>query len=195
MERLGKHQLIHWFLRSLYERNPPSRFWDVSVVFTLLKSWPSNQNLSLKNLSIKVLGHRDQTIVALSLDGLEIDHHEGTFELKTLIKSNRTAVLSAFPEDKWLVSAIRAYLSKTKQIRRSHQLLVSYIKPHKEISRDALDRWTIGILKLAGVNTTKYASHSMHGAIVSKARQLGISVKRIPDGKPCDHSRNTTTRG
>ena len=71
------------------------------------------------------------------------------------------------------------YLSKTKQIRKSCQLLVSYIKPRKAISRDTLARWTIGILKLAGVNTTKYASHSTRGAMLSKARQLGISVKRI----------------
>ena len=78
-----------------------------------------------------------------------------------------------------VISAIRAYFSKTKQIRRSLQLLVSFIKPHKAISRDTLARWTIGILKLAGVNTNKYASHSTHGAMVTKARELYISVKCI----------------
>ena len=177
------------FLRSVYKRNPPkpkySRFWDVSVIFTLLKSWPGNQNLLLKNRSMKVAilllltpGHRGQTIVALSLDGLEIYCHEATFELKTLIKSNRTGdplsmvQLATFAEDNRLcvVSAIRVYLSRTKQIRRSCQLLVSYIQPHKEISRATLARWTTSILKLAGLNTTKYGSHTTHGAMVSKAR-------------------------
>ena len=74
---------------------------------------------------------------------------------------------------------IRVYLSEMKQIRKSCQLLVSYMKPHKAISKDTLAGWKIGILKLAGVSTTKYVSHSTRGAMVSKARQLGISVKRI----------------
>ena len=105
---------------------------------------------------------------------------------KTLIKSNHTGdplsrvQLTAFPDDKRLcvVSAIRAYFSKTKEIR-SCQLLVSFIKSHKAISRDTLARWTIGILKFAGINTNKYASYSTRGAMVSKARQLGILVKCI----------------
>ena len=65
-----------------------SQFWDVSKVITLLKSWHNNQHLSLKNLSIKVAillllttGHTGQTIIALSLDGLDIDKDEATFNL------------------------------------------------------------------------------------------------------------------
>ena len=55
-ETVGKHQLIHWFMRSVYKRNPPkpkySWFRDVSTVSTQLKSWLSNWNLFLKNLSV-----------------------------------------------------------------------------------------------------------------------------------------------
>ena len=122
----------------------------------------------------------------MSLHGLEIDRNEAAFDLKTLIKSNRTGdplftvQHTSFPDDKCLcvVSVIRAYISKTKEIRRSGQLLVSFIKPHKAISRDTLARWTIGILKQTSI-TNKYASYSTHGTMVSKARQLGISVKRL----------------
>ena len=85
-ETVGKHQLIHWFLRSVYTRNPPkpkySRFWDVSVIFTPLKSWPGNQHLSLKNLSIKVAillllttGHRGQTISHYHCTGWKLRPH------------------------------------------------------------------------------------------------------------------------
>ena len=81
-------------------------------MFNLFKSWPSNQNLSLKILSVKLAvlllttGHRDQTIVALSLDSLEIDKDEAMFDLKTLIKSNHTGdplstvKLTSFSDDK-----------------------------------------------------------------------------------------------
>ena len=36
-DTVGKHQLVHWFLCSVYERNPPkskySRFWGISKGF------------------------------------------------------------------------------------------------------------------------------------------------------------------
>ena len=57
-QTVGKHQLVHWFIRSIYERNPPkpkyNRVWDVMLVFSLFKDWPDNKNLSLKMLSFKV---------------------------------------------------------------------------------------------------------------------------------------------
>ena len=66
----------------------------------------------------------------------------------------------------------------TRMLRASQQLLVSYIKLHKAITRYTLARWTIRVLKMAGINTDKYASHSTLGAMASKARLLGISVKK-----------------
>ena len=105
-ETVGKHQLVHWFMRSVYERNPPKPkyrcLWEVLKVFTLLKSGPNNRHLLLKNLSLKVLlllttGHKCHTIIALSLDGLDIDKDEATFDLKTLLKSNCTGDLLSSP--------------------------------------------------------------------------------------------------
>ena len=197
-ETVGKHEVIHWLLRSIYERNPPkpkySRFWDVSLVFKMLQSWPHNRHLDIKKLGFKVAillllitGHKGQTIVALSLNGLDLDNKEATFDLSTLLKSNRlgdplsSIHVSAFKDDRKLciVSAIKEYLFKTKELRNSRQLLVSFIKPHKGISRDTLARWTITVLKEAGIDTDRYASHSTRGAMASKAKLLGISVKRI----------------
>ena len=69
------------------------RFWDVSLVFNLFRSWPNNRDLSLKLLSYKVAillllvtGHRGQTVVALLVDGLKIERAEASFYLKTLLK-------------------------------------------------------------------------------------------------------------
>ena len=85
---MGKHHLVHWFIHSVYERNPPKpkydRLWDFSLVFNLFKAWPDNRHLSLDT------GHKGQTIVALSLDGLEIDRAEAIFNFKPLLKYNRT---------------------------------------------------------------------------------------------------------
>ena len=100
-------------------------------MFNLFKAWPNNRHLSLKLLSYKVAillllvtGHRGQTIVALSLDGLEIERAEAIFDLKTLLKSNRNGNplsslhVNTFRKDRKLcvVSAIRAYISLTRTL-------------------------------------------------------------------------------
>ena len=56
---------------------------------------------------------------------------------------------------------------------------VTSFSPHKAISRDTQSRWTIQVVNRAGGNTDRHASHSTHGAKVSKSRQLGISIKKI----------------
>lgn len=195
---VGKHQVISWFIRAVYERNPPkprySRFWDVSLVFSLFKRWESNRNLSLKDLGSKVAvllllttGRRGQTIVALNIDSMELEGDQFIFELKTLTKSNHTGdplstvTITSFPETRKIcvVRALKEYLRRTSDIRKSKQLLVSYVKPHGGISRDTLARWTVRVLQQAGVDTTRFGSHSTRGAMASNARMLGVSVKAI----------------
>ena len=197
-ETVGKNYVIHWLMKSLYERKPPkprySRFWDVSLVFDLFKEWPDNHMLSLRDLGFKVAllillitGHRGQTILALKIDSMELSTREAVFDLQTLLKSNRmgdplsTVTLQQFKDNKKLcvVRAIRQYIKITKDIRKSSQLLISYIHPNGPISRDTLARWTVRLLGKAGVNTGKYASHSTRGAVASNARTLGVSVKTI----------------
>jgi hypothetical protein len=118
-ESIGKHYLVHLFMRAVYERNPPkpryARFWDVTIVFDYIKSLPNNKNLSLKILGFKVVillllitAHRGQTSVSLSLKNAHIDRDEITFELDTLLKSNRMGdklslvTVKKYPADKKL---------------------------------------------------------------------------------------------
>ena len=197
-QTVGKHQLVHWLLRSVYATNPPkpkySRFWDVNKVFETLKDWPGNKNLGLRDLTFKVVillllvtGHRGQTIVALSLEGLEVHKKEMVFRLDKLLKSNRLgdplSTITVCSYDTCpricVVRALKAYISRTKDIRVGKQLLVSFIRPHASISRDTLSRWTMLMLKKAGVDTTLYGPHSTRGAAASKAKLLGASVQSI----------------
>lgn len=197
-ETVGKNYVIHLLMRSVYERNPPkpryARFWDVSLVFDLFKDWPDNKDLSVRDLGFKVAvlillitGHRGQTVIALNIGAMEIYTDEIVFELDKLLKSNRmgdplsTVTLQAFPDNKKLcvVRAIRKYVVVTQKLRKSNQLLLSFIRPHGPISRDTLARWTIRVLAKAGVDTKKYSAHSTRGAVASNAKALGVSVKNI----------------
>ena len=197
-QSVGKHYLVHWFLKSVYERNPPkpkySRFWDVSKVFSLFIKWVDNDVLPIRDLGFKVAllillitGHRGQTVLALSIDKLELSRKEAVFDLDKLLKSNRTGdplssvSLLAFPENKKLcvVRAIRTYVDRTKSRRKHNQLLLSYIKPYGPISRDSLSRWTLRVLDAAGIDTNRFAAHSTRGAVASNARALGVPINTI----------------
>ena len=197
-QTVGKHQLVHWLLRSVYALNPPrarySGFWDVTRVFAMLKNWPANKWLSLKDLTHKLIillllvtGHRGQTIIALSLKGLVLEGEEAIFRLTKLTKSNRTGdclstiILHTYNNCPRIcvVRALKMYVRRTKALRLSEQLLVSFIRPHGPISRDTLARWTVQTLDRAGVNTNIYGAHSTRGAVASGAKALGISVKAI----------------
>ena len=129
-QTVGKHYLVHWFLKSVYERNPPkpkySRFWELSLVFKLVKNWPDNKHLSMRDLGFKVAllillitGHRGQTILVLTLDNVELSKQEIRFDLDKLLKSNRTGdllstiTLKAFPQNKnkhCVVRTIKTYI-------------------------------------------------------------------------------------
>ena len=196
-QSFGSHPIVCWLLKGGYERNPPkprySHFWDVNIVFNLLKEWGPNSGLSLKFLSFKlaillllVSSQRGQTILNLSVDGMEVSDIV-TFKMKVLLKHNRvgdpldTLRFRPFGECRRLcvVRVLKRYLTETETIRNHSQLLLSFAKPHNPISRDTLSRWTLEVMKLSGVDTTKYGGHSTRGATTSAARRLGVPLNQI----------------
>ena len=194
----GKHQIVCWLIKAAYERNPPaprySTFWDVSRVFNMLKTWGKNSNLSLKDLSFKVAmllllvtAQRGQTIIALSIKDMECTEVL-VFKLQKLLKHNRMGdpldCIKLRPYDQCfrlcVVRAVKEYLNRTKKVRKGEtQLLLSFVPPHKAISRDTLARWTLKTLALAGIDTTRYGSHSTRGAAASAAKRVGIPINLI----------------
>ena len=196
-QSFGNHPLVCWLVKGGYERNPPkprySQFWDVNIVFALLKKWGLNSALSLKLLSFKLVmllllvsSQRGKTIINLSVDGMEVDENI-VFKMKVLLKHNRvgdpldTLVLRPFQECKRLcvVRTLKRYLAVTETFRGHSQLLLSFARPHSPISRDTLSRWTLQVMKLAGIDTSKYKGHSTRGASTSAARRLAVPINLI----------------
>ena len=194
----GKHKIVCWIVKAAYERNPPaprySTFWDVTKVFDLFKAWGRNSLLALKLLSFKltmllllVTAQRGQTIIALSVENLQLGR-ECVFKMTKLLKHNRmgdpldTITIRPFDDCHRLcvVRCLKEYIRRTKSLRKGHtQLLVSFVQPHKSISRDTLARWTIEVLKLAGIDTSRYRSHSTRGAAASAANKAGVPINLI----------------
>ena len=195
---LGKHPLVCMLVKGVYEKRSPAaryqQFWDVSKVFELFKSWGRSKELSLKWLTLKlamllllVSSQRGQTIIALSLEGLELSE-VAIFRLTKLLKHNRlgdrlqTITFRPYDESYRLcvVRTLKLYIKRTEKVRKqTKQLLISFVPPHKAISRDTLARWTLKVMDLAGVDTNKYKGHSTRGASASAGRKLGVGINQI----------------
>ena len=63
-------------------------------------------------------------------------------------------------------------------MRKSSQLLVSLIAPHKAISSQSVSRWLTRALRMAGIELG-YSGHSTRGASTSAAAAGGLSVDLI----------------
>ena len=196
-QSVGNNPIVCRLLKGCYEKNPPNPryedIWDVNLVFKILKDWGPTKDLDLKRLSWKLVmllllvsSQRGQTIVNLSTEGMILDE-KVVFRMQKLLKHNRlgepldTIILRPFPLCKRLcvVRTIKAYLGRTEALRKHKQLLLSFVKPHKPISRDTLGRWTLTVMRLAGVDIQKYKSHSTRGAATSAARRLGVPLNLI----------------
>ena len=70
---------------------------------------------------------------------------------------------------------------RTKALRGKgqSQLLLSYVKPYKPVSRDTVTRWVRCTLALAGIDITKYSAHSTRAASVSAASRANVNIDDI----------------
>ena len=67
--------------------------------------------------------------------------------------------LKAFADDPriCIVQHLEEYLKRTAQLRDDHkQLLISYVKPHRPVSKETVARWIKEVLKLSGIDTNVY---------------------------------------
>ena len=60
-----------------------------------------------------------------------------------------------------------------------NQLLLSHMKPFKEVQSSTIANWMKLVLKMAGIDTLLYKAHSCRSASTSRANVLGISLKYI----------------
>ena len=88
----------------------------------------------------------------------------------------------AFPHDRKLciVSHLKEYLQRTAVIREQEkQLLISFIKPHKAVSRDTISHWIHSFMSSAVVNIERYSSHSTRAASASHLAAKNFAIKDI----------------
>ena len=93
-------------------------------------------------------------------------------------------MLKAYPTDKTLcvISHMKEYLRRTKPLRGDNKkLFISFMKPHKHISRETLSHWIKTVMEAAGIDTSIFCPHSTRAAATSKAKAACVPIQEILD--------------
>ncbi|MPC43000.1 hypothetical protein E2C01_036635 [Portunus trituberculatus] len=61
----------------------------------------------------------------------------------------------------------------------SESLLISFIKPHKKVSKDTIAHWIRSVLHLSGIDTAKHSAGSVRSAAASKAKAMNVPIMHI----------------
>ena len=70
------------------------------------------------------------------------------------------------------------YVDRTKSLRDSQQLLISYCS-FKAVTSSTVARWLKEVLKHSGIDVSQFKAHSFRSAAVSAAFAKGCSLQTI----------------
>ncbi|XP_064635165.1 uncharacterized protein LOC135492550 [Lineus longissimus] len=195
----GTIYVVNKFMRGLFNLRPalPKAVvtWDVSVVLAHLRSLSPVTELSLKQLSIKVVmlmalltGARCQTLHLIDIRNISLSETVLKIRFGDLLKQTRPGfqqeelVINAYAPDRrlCLCAALLEYLKRTEFLRGEHKsLFISSIKPHGPVAKDTISRWVKEVMKEAGVDTDIFSPHSVRGAATSKAKLAKVAIATI----------------
>ena len=187
--------LINRFMKGVFYQKPPlPRYqftWDVSVVLKFLSGLFQLQQLSLKLLTFKLVAllalsaaPRAQTLANLHLDYMCKEDSVITFTFPQMLKTSRRGHTFVFQVEHYNNECLCAYhtllfyLEKTKSIRLSRLLLISY-QTYKNVSTSTIARWLRCVLEMSGIDISTFKAHSYRGAAVSAAYRKGCSLSKI----------------
>ncbi|VDI71102.1 Hypothetical predicted protein [Mytilus galloprovincialis] len=188
---VGKHPLVIRFLKGVYHLRPTVHndvnIWDVSIVLRLLRRLSPVADISVKDLTLKLVmlialtnATRSQSIHLLKLSNMQKQKDCFRFKIFDLLKQSRPGyknpevILKSFPPDRRLCVylELKEYLKRTVDIRSEEDsLILSYIKPHKKVSCSTISRWIKSIMCRAGIDTSIFKAHSTRSASTSKAKR------------------------
>lgn len=195
----GQLPVVKRFMKGIFELRPAlpryKSVWDIHVVFNFLREKSIPQEQSLKDLTLHLTfllallsGQRCQTIKCLSIDNMEVSEDCYIFKITEKVKQTRPGVhiqplnFQKYPIDAKLcvVTYLREYIKRTSSLRGSaKQLLISFVKPHAEVSKDSISRWCKTVLTSSGIDTSKFKSHSTRAASASLLADSNVNIKDI----------------
>ena len=189
--------LIKCYMKGISQLKPPMpryKFtWNVSLVLAYLKTLHPLSDLSLKDLTLKTIAlialataPRAQTLVSMNVNNYVKEQQAVVFTFSTLLKTSKygqaySLKIDHFKEETLCpMHTLLFYLQKTKSLRKSSQVFVSYVT-FKAMCTGTIARWLKTVLQCAGINIKVFKAHSYRGAATSAASLGGCSLKNILD--------------
>ena len=196
---VGSNPVVIRFMRGIYNLRPSqpryTHTWDVGKVLYVLRKLSPIKSLSFKDLTLKLTmlitltsSARTQSIHLLNVHSVKKLRSEFVFKYDDLVKQSRPGFtnmfvhMKAYPPDRriCIYTVMKEYLKRSSLFRgNSSKLLLSYTKPHKEVSKDTVARWIKIILSRAGIDTKQFSAHSVRSATASKAKQNSVPITNI----------------
>ena len=187
----GNLPIVRRFMRGIFQLRPAllkyNAVWNVHTVFDFIRSCQTVENLSLKDLTLRLTfllcllsGQRRQTIKALRVDNMDVTPSSYIFPIVDILKQSRPGFhQEPIRYEKYateprlcIYNHLTEYINRTKLIRCDvQQLLISHSSPHHAASSERISRWCKQFLSLAGIDTAKYKGHSTRAASTSLLAQ------------------------
>ena len=137
----------------------------------------------MKGLFFILGARRKQALFIINIENIFADNKVVLLPNKTLKHTNLNRPLEPLTYHKYeaeeklcIVNCLQSYLEKRNHLVNDEvrELLITYGKPHKPVSRDSLGRWIKNELTNSGVGTTVFKPHSCRSASVSNAKVSGV---------------------
>ena len=195
---VGTHPLMKKFMKGVFQLRPAlprnEVTWDTSVVLDYLRRQSPVRSLDLKKLTFKLVmllalltGQRCQTLHAITLDNLTLTKNHLKLRFRTLLKHSRPGkhlaeitIKGYAPDRRTCVTTVLAeYLLRTRNLRHSNQLFLSYMRPHKPVTKDTIARWVKTVLVYSGIDTNIFTAHSTRAAATTKAKLRNVPLGTI----------------
>lgn len=190
--------LIKRFCKGVFRLRPPlPRFnitWDANIVLDYLSSLYPNEELTLEKLSKKcvmllalVTGHRMQTLSKIKTDNIFYLQKQIIVKISDLIKtskpgSNQPTLHLPYFENRMPIcpaNTLKCYINKTKDLRKTNDLFISFRNPHMPVGSQTLSRWVKSTMQDSGIDVSIFSAHSTRHAATSIAHRDGVSIDVI----------------
>ena len=194
--RLGDGPLVSRFMRGVQNlRQPQPKYpilWDVSVLLLHLQGWNvstlHDMSMKLVTLLAVLSAQRLHTLSHIAVGSIVFAadcSYLSVFEDLKVAHSRPKFVIalpgSASPDPLRVISLLQSYIKLTASLRPKDMkfLFRSYCKPHKCVSSNTLSRWARSIMSAAGINVSKFGSHSVRGASASAVRNANVPLEAV----------------
>ena len=199
--KVGSHPLVSALMKGVSNERPTQPkyryIWDVERVLVTCRNLPENKDLSLKQLSYKVvtlLGlcniNRGAELHSLNIKWISRFEDRYICAFGTRAKNSKKGKPAKPIEFKrhsqenklCPVLCLEEYINRTSSLRAelgSLPLFLSVNRPHKPVTRSTLTKWVLKMLQLAGIDTQRFQAHSIRAASSSKVASLGLKLSDV----------------